>query len=81
MKKYYPAEVYVVGIYCDKCGNRLTKYDYEYLFNQARQGITDSKYKYNCPNCGHEQVEDCPPTYQVCGTVPDKIEVQDEQTK
>lgn len=75
MIKRYPAEVYVVGIYCDKCGNRLTEYDYEYIFEQAKEGVKDPRYKYNCPNCGHEQIEDCPPTYQVFGNVPEKVEV------
>lgn len=61
MVKEFPAEVFIVRVYCDKCGKMIKKY---------RTLLTDPiKYEYTCESCGNIQVEKVNSTYVVKGVI------------
>ena len=61
MVKEYPAEVFLVRVYCDKCGKEINSY--KTLLTNPFQ------YEYTCESCGNVQVEKVCPTYVVKGTI------------
>lgn len=71
MIKEFPAEVFVVGVYCNKCGKKIDDYNKISSFEPVR-------YEYTCKNCGNSQIESVLPTYVVKGTTPNEIDIKKE---
>ena len=61
MIKEFPAKVFLVRVYCDKCGKMINTY--RTLFAEP------IKYEYTCENCGNVQIENILPTYVVKGEI------------
>ena len=57
MIKEFPAEVFLVRVYCDKCGKMIN--DYKILSTNPLQ------YEYTCESCSNVQIENLLPTYVV----------------
>lgn len=61
MIKEFPAEVFIVRVYCDKCGKMINTY---------KTLLTSPlKYEYTCEDCGNVQIEEVLPTYIVKGKI------------
>lgn len=76
MIKEFPANVFLVRVFCDKCGCQIENYKnatsvVDLFFCNGEP--PKPKYEYTCKNCGNVQVEETTPTFIVKGAVPNNI--------